>query len=146
MKNSNLDGYIFSIVQNNQITEQSELQARLLEHGHNIPQATLSRRLKKLNIAKVAGTYQIVNPEPNVLPVILQMRVSEFGIIVLHTQPGSAGSLAYYLDKNYVKHQQHCKYVLGTIAGDDTVAIITKDPHALKQTIILLKADFPYLQ
>ncbi len=145
MKNSMIDGYIFSIVQNNRIKEQSELQKKLLNHGHNIPQATLSRKLKKLNIAKVGGIYQIINTEPTTLPIVLKMKISDFGLIVLHTQPGNAGGLAYYLDKNYVKNPLHENYILGTIAGDDTVAIIIKDQPSVQKMIDLLKEDFPYL-
>ena len=55
-----LDGHILNIIQNSQISEQSELQDLLQNRGFDIPQATLSRRLKKLKIAKVAGVYQVV--------------------------------------------------------------------------------------
>ncbi len=140
-----IDGYIFSIVQNNRITEQSELQKKLLEHGHNIPQATLSRKLKKLNIAKVGGIYQIINTEPTTLPIVLKMKISDFGLIILHTQPGNAGGLAYYLDKHYVSNPRYDDHILGTIAGDDTIAIIMKDQPSVQMVIDLLKTDFPYL-
>lgn len=145
MKNATIDGYIFSIIQNNQIKEQSELQNKLLEHGHNIPQATLSRKLKKLNIAKVGGVYQIINIEPTTLPIVLKMKVSDFGLIVLHTQPGHAGGLAYYLDKHYVNNPQYADDILGTIAGDDTIVIIMQNQQSVKMMTNLLKVDFPYL-
>lgn len=41
-----LDGHILSIVQTQEIPEQIDLQNKLKERGYDIPQATLSRRLK----------------------------------------------------------------------------------------------------
>lgn len=52
MHNAVLDTHILSIIQKNQVSEQSELHKILCEHGYDVPQATISRRLKKLKNSK----------------------------------------------------------------------------------------------
>lgn len=143
-----LDGHILNIIQNNEISEQSELQDLLQGRGFDIPQATLSRRLKKLKIAKVAGVYQVIEFNQPHLPLVLNMQVSDLGLIVLHTNPGQASSLAYFLDQKYVSFSQKTKVssgIIGTIAGDDTVLIIIKSKDDLEGVLNVLYKEFPYL-
>lgn len=143
-----LDEHILNIVQTEEIAEQIDLQNSLKNRGYVIPQATLSRRLKKLKIAKISGIYQIVDFNVPNLPLVLNIQVSDFGLIVLHTHPGNASSLAYFIDKKYVSFSlQNTKNsgVLGTIAGDDTVLLIIKDKQELKNVLELLQSEFPYL-
>ncbi|WP_133127404.1 arginine repressor [Legionella nagasakiensis] len=143
-----LDEHILNIVQNQDIHEQSELQNKLKERGYDIPQATLSRRLKKLKIAKVANIYKMVDFNLPNLPIVLNVQISEFGLIVLHTHPGNANSLGYFIDQKYValNSQQSKKTgILGTIAGDDTVLLILKSKAHLESVLQLLQEEFPYL-
>lgn len=143
-----LDGLILTIVQTHNIIEQSELQQSLKQRGYEIPQATLSRRLKKLNIAKVAGTYKVVDYNQPGLPLVVNIQVSDEGLIVLQTHPGQASSLAYFIDRKYVAYHPHNPThsgVLGTIAGDDTVLLILKSKHHSESVLALLQTDFPYL-
>lgn len=148
-KYENLDSKILSLLQREEISEQSELQQRLNGLGLDVPQATLSRRLKKLNIAKVSGIYKIIDYDMPHIPVVVNMQVSDFGHIVLHTHPGCANALAIYIDKRYVpfapKDNQE-KLIMGTIAGDDTVLLITKNKKRLQQVVALIESDFPYLK
>ncbi|KTC90102.1 arginine repressor [Fluoribacter dumoffii] len=144
-----LDGHILNIVQTEKIAEQVDLQNSLKARGYNIPQATLSRRLKKLKIAKIGGTYQAVDFNMPNLPLVLNMQVSDFGLIVLHTHPGNANSLAFYIDRKFVSFSSQMiqnSGILGTIAGDDTVLLITKSKEQLNQVIQLLHEEFPYLK
>lgn len=143
-----LDSHIIDIVNSGKIYEQIELQDILKKRGYDIPQATLSRRLKNLNIAKVGGLYKLVEASQIHLPMILNMQVSEFGIIVLHTLPGNANSLAIWLDQKYVdfsNKQKNKIELLGTIAGDDTILLIAKNKSALKNILANIKKDFPYV-
>ena len=143
-----LDGDILDIIQNTEIREQKDLQEILKERGHNVPQATLSRHLKKLKIAKVGGVYNIIDFSQQNLPLILNLQISEYGIIVMHTHPGQATSLAYFIDRKYVSytHKESSGAILGTIAGDDTVLLITKSQKALKEVLITIHQAFPYLK
>lgn len=143
-----LDGYILNIIQNTEIREQKDLQEILRERGHNVPQATLSRHLKKLKIAKIDGIYNIIDFSQQNLPLILNLQISEYGIIVMHTHPGQANSLAYFIDRKYVSYtyKESSGAILGTIAGDDTVLLITKSQTALKEVLITIHQAFPYLK
>jgi transcriptional regulator of arginine metabolism len=147
-RDSALDGHILNIVQNHDIFEQSDLQNLLKERGFDIPQATLSRRLKKLKIAKVSGTYKVIDFNQPHLPLVLNIQISDFGLIVLHTHPGQANTLAYYFDQKYVTYapiSPKNSGILGTIAGDDTVLLIVKSKTELKQVLEIIKAELPYL-
>lgn len=143
-----VDGLIFNIVQTQDVAEQSDLQASLKIRGYDIPQATLSRRLKKLKIAKVSGLYKAVDYNSPNLPLILNIEIADNGIIVLHTHPGSASSLAYFLDRKYVTFNPQTPKnsgIIGTIAGDDTVLVITKTRELLNDILQLFQQEFPYL-
>ncbi|MBS0184891.1 MAG: ArgR family transcriptional regulator [Proteobacteria bacterium] len=154
LEDRTLEGHILSIIQNYEILEQSELQKHLKERGYEIPQATLSRRLKKLKIAKVSGIYKATDSHQSHFPLVLNMQVSDFGLIVLHTYPGHGNSLAYFLDQKYVPYSynspksktQKTYGILGTIAGDDTVLLIIHKKEDLKKVIAMILEDFPYLE
>ncbi|WP_338406790.1 MULTISPECIES: ArgR family transcriptional regulator [unclassified Wolbachia] len=148
MHDNTLGEHILNIIQNHEILEQSDLQTLLKERGHNIPQATLSRKLKKLKIAKVAGVYKVIDINQYQLPLILNMQISDFGLIVLHTQPGQASSLAYFLDQKYVIYSLNNSKnigIIGTIAGDDTVLLIIKSKTELNKVLQSIYETFPYL-
>lgn len=148
VRSAALDGHILNIIQNYDIPEQSDFQRLLKDRGYDIPQATLSRRLKKLKIAKVSGVYRVIAfNQPN-LPLVLNIQASEFGLIVLHTHPGQANSLAYFVDQKYVTYSPKNPTnsgILGTIAGDDTVLLIVKSNADLKNVLSLIRKEFPYL-
>ncbi|BEP31094.1 MAG: Arginine pathway regulatory protein ArgR, repressor of arg regulon [Wolbachia endosymbiont of Drosophila biauraria] len=148
MHDNTLGEHILNIIQNHEILEQSDLQTLLKERGHKIPQATLSRKLKKLKIAKVAGMYKVIDINQYRLPLILNMQISDFGLIVLHTQPGQASSLAYFLDQKYVIYSLNNSKnigIIGTIAGDDTVLLIIKSKAELNKVLQSIYETFPYL-
>lgn len=142
-----LDAHILSIIQRNKIFQQSDLQKMLKARGFDIPQATLSRRLQKLNIAKVSKVYKVIDLNINV-PLILKIQVSAFGQIVLHTRPGNASSIASYIDQKYVfgaNALSKNNEILGTIAGDDTILIVTKDKQSTNSVLEILRNEFPYI-
>lgn len=142
------DASILKLVRENEITQQSELQHQLQSQGIDIPQATLSRRLRNLNIAKIAGFYKLIGPQPTNLPLVLSLKVSKFGYIVLLTQPGNANAIGSYIDQKYISYEKpHLDDygLLGTIAGDDTLLLLVKDAQSIDNVVKLLKEEFPYL-
>ena len=144
-----IDNLIINATKERQITEQSHLQEYLQQKGYEMPQATLSRRLKKLNIAKVAGIYRMVGLHSPSLPLVLNIQISDNGLIVMQTLPGHANSLAFYIDQTYVTYhpkQPKNSGILGTIAGDDTVLLITQGIGSLEHVLGLLYQDFSYLK
>jgi len=144
-----IENHILNIIQKEEVREKSYLQELLKSRGFDIPQATLSRRLKKLNIAKIGGIYKIIDLGAGSLPVVLNMQVSDFGIIVLHTHPGSANGLAYYIDQKYVdfsEDESKSSGILGTIGGDDTVLVVVKNKESMAAVKTVFYELFPYLK
>lgn len=149
-KNQNVNEYIVDIIKSNTLKEQKDLQDLLRQAGYSLPQATLSRRLKKLKIFKLDGFYQVFLSTPtSPLPVIIRLCVSQLGLIVLHTPPGQAQSLAYYLDNTFLnlsELQPSPLGVLGTLAGDDTVLCIPQSLACVPSILEALYKDFPHLK
>jgi transcriptional regulator of arginine metabolism len=124
------DDLILEAVKNENISHQNELVAKLKSIGLDIPQSTLSRRLKKLGIAKINNHYIVVESRHRMQVPILSMKISQPNIIILHTLPGHANTLATQLDDkiSFDKNPQadtSYNNLCGTIAGDDTVLVIS---------------------
>ena len=133
------------------ISNQDELLDELRKQGFELTQATLSRDLKELGVAKMPDNekgYIYVLPEKmgmqERMPASLNMpAVSvlslefsyQFGI--LRTLPGFASSVAIYIDS------YHSKEIAGTIAGDDTILIIPREPATHDDVRLALKSILP---
>lgn len=113
---------IRDIVRTQTIRTQNELVALLKRRGIRCTQATVSRDITELHLRKLAEGYYILEEDLN-----LQFVLSEFvvdamraeGLIVVHTQPDTAGNVASAIDGAHLEH------VLGTIAGTNTVFVAT---------------------
>lgn len=150
-KKNRLDS-IKIIISSKEISCQEELLTELSKEGFKLTQATLSRDLKQLKVAKAAsmnGNYVYVLPnntmykrmtEPHTAREMLQhsgFKSIEFSqnIAVLKTRPGYASSLAYDIDNANIYE------ILGTIAGDDTILIILREEtsnDALKTALAVM--------
>jgi transcriptional regulator of arginine metabolism len=140
-KPDELQNVLIKIILHSDLSEQSQIQEKLSEEGVDIPQSTLSRWLKKLNIVKVNNRYQMVNQESLTRLPVFSIKASLPNIILLHTLPGSANALAYQIDQKMqgeMSSDDPYKGVMGTIAGDDTVMIIMED----KESLLRFKAWF----
>lgn len=124
-------GQILKLLTGEQVASQDELRRRLLHVGLRVTQATLSRDLRELRLVKTAEGYRSLAEavaEETVPPqAAIGRAVKEFlldirpaqNMLVLKTPPGGAQPLAAAVDS------EHWKEVAGTLAGDDTVLIIT---------------------
>ncbi|HET6200398.1 MAG TPA: hypothetical protein VFD93_08685, partial [Candidatus Acidoferrales bacterium] len=108
---------------------QDDLRRRLNHMGVRVTQATLSRDLRELKLVKTAEGYRPLSsaseesaPVPQLARALreflVDMRPAQ-NMLVLKTPPGGAQPLAAAVDG------EHWKEVAGTLAGDDTVLIIT---------------------
>jgi len=123
-------GQILRLVSGQRITNQEELRRRLAAQKLRVTQATLSRDLQELRLIKTLQGYKpqvsAVPEEPVTLPplaralreFLLDLRPAE-NLLVLKTPPSGAQPLAAAVDG--AKFEE----IAGTIAGDDTVLIIT---------------------
>lgn len=123
---------ILRVVRERRIESQDELRQALADDGFTVTQATLSRDIRELGLAKLAdpggGAYYAhphrgaVRPELALVAPALLVSVDGVGpFLVLKTASGSAGAVTEALD------QAGWSEVLGTIAGDDTVLVITRN-------------------
>jgi transcriptional regulator of arginine metabolism len=141
-----VDEHILYLVQSEQIREQAELTQHLKAKGFDVPQATLSRRLKKLNIAKVGGIYKVIESSTPSLSGILSLNTTDSGLIVLRTLPGQANGVAYVIDQSFISsHFTNTTGILGTIAGDDTILVIVDKQENIAQATRSLKRKFQLL-
>jgi transcriptional regulator of arginine metabolism len=124
-------GQILKLIRAKRILTQEDLARELKEStGIQATQVTLSRDIRDLGLLKTPQGYQKVSEAPasaggpgieTVVSEFLQdVRVAQ-NLIVLRTSPGNANALAAALDK------QAWPEVVGTLAGDDTIQVVTPD-------------------
>lgn len=122
-------GQILKLVGDEPVANQDDLRRRLVHRGVRVTQATLSRDLRELKLVKTAEGYRALSAAPeDSAPVpqlgralrdfLVDIRPAQ-NMLVLKTPPGGAQALAAAVDG------EHWKEVAGTLAGDDTVLIIT---------------------
>lgn len=132
-KTNRLDA-IKMIISSKEIGSQEELLQELNQEGFELTQATLSRDLKQLKVAKAAsmnGKYVYVLPNDIMYKRAGDQSAGDMmlnngfvslqfsgNIAVIKTRPGYASSMAYDIDS------QESDTILGTIAGDDTIMLV----------------------
>ena len=136
-----IDGLILSLINQQKVFEQREIQQHLSHHGLSVPQATISRRLKKLGVKKIDGSYRPLNNISD--HPVLKIQISAIGLVVLHTKPGHAGSVSYDIDQRYI--QKSNIGLIATIAGDDVVLLIPQSAEYIPFIVEKIYLEFPHL-
>jgi transcriptional regulator of arginine metabolism len=146
---------IRQIITDNRISSQDELLTLLNKQGYEVTQATLSRDLKYLKVAKVPDNetgYRYEVPENAskktdvhyILDDFPMNRINsiEFSgqLAVMKTMPGFANSIASVIDSFGIFE------VLGTIAGDDTILLINRDGVSKNDVVNALDLTLPGLK
>ena len=126
------------LISSKELSSQDQVIRELKKEGYKLTQATLSRDLKQLKVAKAASMsgkyvyvlpndtmYKRINSNQNLTEMLRRSgyRSVKFSgqIAVLKTKPGYASAIAYDIDNSDFPD------ILGTIAGDDTIFIVTKE-------------------
>lgn len=146
---------IAELIERTDIASQTELAARLGDEGLVVSQGTLSKDLLELGAVRVRTAegqfrYALLAGEGTAGPVpaaltrlgrlcgeLLLSAEASANLVVARTPPGAAQFFASAIDK------VGWDAVLGTIAGDDTVLLITRDPaggRALADILLGLSA------
>lgn len=145
------------IISSQQLGSQDELLNALQKEGFKLTQATLSRDLKQLKVAKAAsmsGNYVYVLPNETMYKRVStpnsireMMRVPGFISInfsgnmgIIKTRPGYASSIAWNIDNSDVPE------ILGTIAGDDTIFIVIKEGVKHQEVVEALSDVVPNMK
>jgi transcriptional regulator of arginine metabolism len=133
---------IKSLIAAHTIASQTELAAALRRMRIQVTQATLSRDLTELGIARVpheGGHRYELRPtgaedtfKAHLAEEIVSLDANE-NTVVLKTFPGRASGVALLLDR------QQDPELLGTIAGDDTVLVIPRSTKRIKTTMEHIK-------
>jgi transcriptional regulator of arginine metabolism len=123
-------GQILKVLAGPPVGSQDELRRQLVHLGVRVTQATLSRDLRELRLVKTAEGYRPLSAagaeEASPIPALaralkeflLDVRPAQ-NMLVLKTPPGGAQPIAAAVDA------ERWKEVAGTLAGDDTVLIVT---------------------
>jgi transcriptional regulator of arginine metabolism len=125
---------ILSVLKNERIHNQEELQQRLRQEGKDVTQATLSRDLKFLGVARVPDpkegyVYTVKDdiepaPEPylrdDITRGIVDVQFSG-NLAVVKTKLGHGHSVAFAIDRLEIPE------VLGTLGGEDTLLVIFRE-------------------
>jgi transcriptional regulator of arginine metabolism len=139
---------ISSVVVRRRVGSQNELQGALKRAGCDVTQATISRDVRELGLEKTRdelGRPRYVLPERGSRSdprESLRAMLAQFGlhavqaqnIVVVRSELGSAPAIARALDR-----VDHAK-VVGTLAGDDTCLVITRDAREAKSVATELAA------
>ena len=120
-------GQILKLIRMKRINTQEELALELGKQGIAATQVTLSRDIRDLRLVKTREGYQEMAPEETgpgftllAGEFLLDVLIAQ-NLVVLKTSPGHANSVAVALD------HENWPEVVGTIAGDDTILLVTPD-------------------
>ncbi len=126
------------LISSKEFCSQEDVLNELVREGYEVTQATLSRDMKLLKIAKASsmnGKYVYVLPNETMYkrvttpktarqmlqaPGLVSIQYSQ-NIAVIKTRPGYASAIAYNIDNSHISE------ILGTIAGDDTIITVLVD-------------------
>lgn len=129
---------IMEIIANKNVETQEQLLQELQNAGFRSTQATISRDIKELRIIKELtnfGTYRYTTSSgesagtfSSKLNTIFRECITNFdyaqNMVVIRTLPGLASAAASAIDA------MSMSFIVGTIAGDDTVFIVMRDHNA----------------
>ncbi|MEO6885456.1 MAG: arginine repressor [Jatrophihabitantaceae bacterium] len=135
---------IVAVLADQQVRSQVELATALKIAGFHVTQATLSRDLDELGAVKlrtpdgglpvyvvpddgspIAARGVTDDPPQKLARLLAELLVSaeaSANLVVLRTPPGASNFLASALDRAALPE------VLGTVAGDDTILVISRNP------------------
>lgn len=137
---------IQELISNAEIASQDEMRRKLYRQGYRVTQATLSRDIRELGLAKTAEGYKLPQDETyDAFLPSLERLIREFvyeaipaqNLVVLKTSAGSAQPVSAALDA------EEWEEVVGTIGGDDTILVIARDKKRAEKVAVRVRG---YLQ
>jgi len=130
---------ILGLIRRHRVESQERLRALLQAEGFDVTQATLSRDIRDLGLARVSdpeGGHHYQAPpaadavQPPLAQLVATLHLSSEGVgplLVVRTPPGAANALGRALDVAAWPE------LLGTIAGDDTLLLIARSDAARRR-------------
>ncbi|MBR2614057.1 MAG: arginine repressor [Clostridia bacterium] len=124
---------ILEIINEYEIDTQEALTIKFKELGFEVTQATISRDIKEMHLTKVQGKikkfkYAKLNFDSSKVNVKLTRLFKEAvvsfipinNMVLIKTLSGNASSVCFFIDNLGIEQ------IMGSIAGDDTILVITK--------------------
>jgi len=147
MPKKNRQFHILKLIESVNVESQQALLDELSRKDIHISQSTLSKDLKELGIIKVRGKegrfrfVQTKEREIYHVGIMLKRELFDFltdsqhinNLVVLKTISGNASGLAKCLD------EIGWSEIMGTVAGDDTILIVTQNEKSAKAVVQRLK-------
>ncbi len=141
---------ILELIEKEEISTQEELTEKLRKLGYKVTQATVSRDIKELKLLKVhsdkkGNKYSHVssNLSKNAsgssakLFTIITEAVTSVdyanNIVIVRTLQGMAQGVAFAIDN------LHEEGIMGSIAGDDTIMVVTKTEENAAKLVNAIK-------
>ncbi|HVG88682.1 MAG: arginine repressor [Gaiellales bacterium] len=137
---------ITELLDENEVSTQLQLQRLLETRGVDVTQATISRDLDRLGVMRVRRHGRLVYALPEeadppgdplgqvVLALGLVRTMEASGnLLVLRTGPANAHPVAIAFDNASLPE------IIGTIAGDDTIALVAREPSTGHDLITLIE-------
>jgi len=118
---------MLALIRSESIETQEELQQRLRTLGYDVTQATISRDIKNMRLIKAQGANgrysyaaQSVSGDISLFEAAVKSADYALNNVVIRCHSGTANAAAASFDRMEIAG------VLGSIAGDDTIIVITK--------------------
>jgi len=126
---------IREVIEGNRVANQEELSVLLEKRGLTVAQATLSRDIRDLRISKIhdesgyfyrlpSDAVKAVHDAGGIVTNGIESLEFSGSMAVIKTRPGYANMIGALIDGN------HLKEIIGTVAGDDTVLVITREGYS----------------
>ena len=142
------------LISSQELCCQDDVLKALAKEGYFVTQATLSRDMKQLKVAKatnLGGKYFYVLPNETMYKRVASPKSAAEMLLtsgflsvnfsgnmgVIKTRPGYASSLAYNIDNGGLPS------IIGTIAGDDTIFIVIKEGETYANVVEELRSVIP---
>ena len=140
---------ILEIIEKFDIDTQEALIEKLREHGFNVTQTTVSRDINQMKLVKAVtstGSYKYIVPDVRrennkavmnsaLTEAVIYIKAAK-NIVVVKTLSGMANAIAVCVDS--INHND----IVVSVAGDDTIIVVTEDDDIAKAMEASLKDAF----
>jgi transcriptional regulator of arginine metabolism len=127
---------ILELVRSHNIATQQELVEMLANQKIEATQSSVSRDIVRLGLTKANGHYVAPQAVPALALPHIEMDTAGENLIILKTDIGQAQLVAVKIDASHITE------IVGTVAGDDTIFIATKDGASQRAAIETLNNLF----
>ncbi len=140
---------ILEIIEKYDIDTQEALIIKLKEAGYIVTQTTISRDINQLKLVKAVtagGSYKYIVPDVKrennktvmnsaLTEAVIKIQAAK-NIVVVKTLSGMANAIAVCVDS--INHDD----IVGSVAGDDTIIVVTPDDEIARSMETSLKIAF----